>query len=52
MVQGRGIAVARRHRMDALDLIKEDHKKLKTLLKETLEAEESQREPRMDHLRT
>jgi hypothetical protein len=38
--------------MDALDLIKEDHKRLKKLLKETLEAEGSQREHRMDHLRS
>src|ERR1043165_3694625 len=38
--------------MDALDLIKEDHKRLKKMLKETLEAETSQREERMDHLRT
>jgi len=38
--------------MDALDLIKQDHKRLKKLLKETLEAETSQRETRMDHLRT
>jgi len=38
--------------MDALDLIKEDHKRLKKMLKETLEAETSQREARMDHLRT
>src|ERR671937_749642 len=38
--------------MDALDLIKEDHKRLKKLLKETLEAEGSQREDRMDYLRT
>jgi hemerythrin superfamily protein len=37
--------------MDALDLIKEDHKRLKKMLKETLEAETSQREERMDHLR-
>src|ERR1044071_9663203 len=38
--------------MDALDLIKEDHKRLKKLLKKTLEADGSQREGRMDHLRT
>ena len=38
--------------MNALDLIKEDHKRLKKLLKETLEAEGSQRDERMDHLRT
>src|SRR5437764_307630 len=38
--------------MDALDLIKEDHKRLKKLLKDTLEAEGSQREHAMDHLRT
>src|SRR5512132_1986093 len=52
MVRGRGIAVAARPAMDALDLIKEDHKRLKKLLKETLEAEGSQREHRMDHLRS
>jgi len=38
--------------MNALDLIKEDHKRLKKLLEETLEAEGSQREQQMDHLRT
>jgi hemerythrin superfamily protein len=38
--------------MDALDLIKEDHKRLKKLLKDTLDAEGSQREQRMDHLRS
>ena len=38
--------------MDALELIKQDHKRLKKLLKETLEAERSERESRMDHLRT
>jgi hemerythrin superfamily protein len=38
--------------MDALDLIKEDHKRLKKLLKETLDAEGSEREPAMNHLRT
>ena len=38
--------------MDALDLIKQDHKRLKKLLEETLEAEGAEREPRMDHLRT
>ena len=38
--------------MNALDLIKEDHKRLKKLLKETLEAEGSQRGHQMDHLRT
>ena len=38
--------------MDALALIKEDHKRLKRLLKETLEAEGPDREPRMEHLRT
>ena len=38
--------------MDALDLITEDHKRLKKLLKDTLEAEGSQREHAMDHLRT
>jgi len=37
--------------MNALDLIKEDHKRLKKLLKETLEAEGSQREDRMDRTR-
>jgi hemerythrin superfamily protein len=38
--------------MDALDLIKEDHKRLKKLLRDTLDAETPQREERMDHLRT
>ena len=38
--------------MDALDLIKQDHKRLKKLLAETLEAEGPEREHRMDHLRT
>lgn len=38
--------------MDALELIKEDHKRLKKLLKQTLDAEGPQREPAMDHLRT
>ena len=38
--------------MNALELIKEDHKRLKKLLKETLDAEGPQREPAMDHLRT
>jgi hemerythrin superfamily protein len=38
--------------MDALDLIKQDHKRLRKLLEETLEAEGSQREQRLDHLRT
>src|SRR3954467_11185508 len=37
--------------MDALDLIKQDHKRLKKLLAETLEAEGPEREHRMDHLR-
>ena len=38
--------------MDALDLIKQDHKRLKKLLQETLEAEGPDREHRMEHLRT
>jgi len=38
--------------MDALDLIKQDHKRLRKLLEETLEAEGSEREERMDFLRT
>ena len=38
--------------MNALDLIKEDHKRLKKLLEQTLEAEGGEREERMDHLRT
>ena len=38
--------------MDALDLIKQDHKRLRKLLQETLEAEGADREPRLDHLRT
>ena len=38
--------------MDALDLIKQDHKRLRKLLKETLEAEGAEREERLDHLRT
>ncbi|HXD16198.1 MAG TPA: hemerythrin domain-containing protein [Vicinamibacterales bacterium] len=38
--------------MDALDLIKQDHKRLKKLLQETLEAKEADRESCMDHLRT
>ena len=38
--------------MDALELIKQDHKRLRKLLSETLEAEGADREPRMDHLRT
>jgi len=38
--------------MNALDLIKQDHKRLKKLLESTLEAKESEREARMDHLRT
>jgi hemerythrin superfamily protein len=37
--------------MDALELIKQDHKRLRKLLSETLEAEGADREPRMDHLR-
>jgi hemerythrin superfamily protein len=52
MVQGRGITVAAAVAMDALDLIKQDHKRLRKLLEETLEAEGSQREQRLDHLRT
>jgi len=38
--------------MDALDLIKRDHKRLRKLLEETLEAEGAEREERLDHLRT
>ena len=39
--------------MNAVDLIKQDHKRLKKLLEETLEAEGgAQREAAMDHLRT
>src|SRR5678815_20744 len=38
--------------MDALELIKQDHKRLKKLLEETLEAQGTDREARMDHLRT
>ena len=38
--------------MNALDLIKEDHKRLRKLLAETLEAEGAEREEKMDHLRT
>ena len=38
--------------MDALDLIKQDHKRLRKLLEETLEAKGSEREQRMDFLRT
>ena len=38
--------------MDALELIKQDHKRLKRLLEDTLEAEGADRESRMDHLRT
>jgi hemerythrin superfamily protein len=38
--------------MDALDLIKQDHKRLRKLLEQTLEAESSEREQRMDFLRT
>ncbi|HEU5259370.1 MAG TPA: hemerythrin domain-containing protein [Vicinamibacterales bacterium] len=52
MVQGRGITVAARVVMDALELIKRDHKRLRKLLEETLEAEGAEREERLDHLRT
>jgi len=52
MVQGRGITVAARAAMDALDLIKQDHKRLRKLLDETLKAEGAEREERLDHLRT
>jgi hemerythrin superfamily protein len=38
--------------MDALDLIKQDHKRLRKLLEETLKAEGGEREERLDHLRT
>jgi len=38
--------------MDALDLIKQDHKRLRKLLEETLEADSAEREQRLDHLRT
>jgi len=38
--------------MDALDLIKQDHKRLRKLLDETLNAEGAEREERLDHLRT
>jgi hemerythrin superfamily protein len=38
--------------MDALDLIKQDHKRLRKLLEQTLEAEDSEREQRMNFLRT
>jgi hemerythrin superfamily protein len=38
--------------MDALDLIKQDHKRLRKLLEQTLEAEGADREQRLDHLRT
>src|SRR5258705_10619929 len=38
--------------MEALNLIKQDHKRLKKLLGETLEAEGREREHRRDHLRT
>src|SRR5262245_10876282 len=51
MVQGRGIAVAAAVAMDALDLIKQDHKRLRKLLDETLEAEGAQREPLPARLR-
>lgn len=37
--------------MNALDLIKEDHKRLKKLLEQTLDAAANEREERMDHLR-
>ena len=52
MVQGRGITVAARVVMDALELIKRDHKRLRKLLEQTLEAEGAEREQRLDHLRT
>ena len=52
MVQGRGITVAARVAMDALDLIKRGHKRLRKLLEQTLEAEGAEREERLDHLRT
>jgi hemerythrin superfamily protein len=52
MVQGRGITVAAPVAMDALELIKRDHKRLRKLLEETLEAEGAEREERLDHLRT
>ena len=48
MVQGRGITVAKTAAMDALDLIKQDHKRLRKLLEDTLGAEGSEREERMD----
>ena len=51
MVEGRGIAVAAPVAMDALDLIKQDHKRLRKLLEHTLEAEGAQREQQLDHLR-
>jgi len=38
--------------MDALNLIKQDHKRLRKLLDEALQAEGPRREERMDHLRT
>jgi hemerythrin superfamily protein len=38
--------------MNALDLIKQDHKRLRKLLEETLNAEGGEREERLDHLRT
>jgi hemerythrin superfamily protein len=38
--------------MNALDLIKQDHKRLRKLLEETLKAEGAEREERMDYLRT
>ena len=52
MVQGRGITVAAPAAMDALDLIKQDHKRLRKLLEATLKAEGAEREERLDHLRT
>lgn len=52
MVEGRGIAVAIACVMDALDLIKQDHKRLKKLLEQTLDAQGADRETCMDHLRT
>src|SRR5678816_3331816 len=52
MVQGRGITVAAAAPMDALDLIKQDHKRLRKLLEETLKAEGGARVERLDYLRT
>jgi hemerythrin superfamily protein len=40
------------HSHERLDLIKQDHKRLRKLLEETLEAEGAAREERMDYLRT